>query len=279
MKKTLAKVNQELAKRYGSYASYPTEGDPDQIETYADGPAEAVDRLLDLFARPESQVLDIGCGAGFTLCRLAQKVGSIWGFEQSPDLLEAARMRVDALGLANATLVLGNVASPDDVSQLPDDGFDLAFSRLGPNLNASLMPKLRSDAYMVQELFQKPLGLLEAFGRTTFEADLGDNPKWLVEEYSWLGLMPVSIKEYYYESFFRDADHLSAYLASPLALFSWPMPPMLYDEERDRGGLELYVKYNTTTKGVRILNHRKVYLFRRARVQYAPAVPEVEQDI
>ena len=90
--------------------------------------------------------------------------------------------------------------------------------------------------------------------------------------------MPVSIKEYYYESFFRNADHLAAYLASPLTLFSWPMPPIPYDADRDRGALELYVKYNSTPKGIRILNHRKVYLFRRARVKYAPAAPELAPE-
>jgi len=97
--KTLEEIAEELAQRYGAYASYPTDVDPVRIETYSDGPADEVDRLLDIFAGAVSQVLDIGCGAGFTLCTLAQKVKSIWGFEQSPDLLEAARMRVDELGL------------------------------------------------------------------------------------------------------------------------------------------------------------------------------------
>jgi SAM-dependent methyltransferase len=145
MAKTLSEIDQELAREYGSYASYPSDVDPVYIETYYDGPAEEVDRLLDIFARPESTMLDLGCGAGFTLCQLAQKVRAVWGFEQSPSLLEAARLRVDGLGLGNTRLVLLNVAVPDDVSQLPDDTFDLAFSRRDPNLNASLMPKLKAE--------------------------------------------------------------------------------------------------------------------------------------
>ena len=59
--------------------------------TYGDGPADEVDRLLDIFATPESQVLDLGCGAGFTLCRVAPKVKTIWGFDQETELLEAAQ--------------------------------------------------------------------------------------------------------------------------------------------------------------------------------------------
>jgi SAM-dependent methyltransferase len=273
---TLTELDQELANRYGSYASYSTEVDPIQVETHGDSPADEVDRLLDILATPESQVLDLGCGADFTLCRLAPRVATIWGFDQDADLLTAARQRVAHLDLTNVTLVLGDVAIPDDVAKLPDDTFDLVFSRRGPNVNATVMAKLKTEAYVVQELYQDCLGLLEMFGRKSFLADVGDNPRWLVDEYSWLGLFPVSIKEYYYESFFRDADHLAAYLSQATMLCSWPMPPMPYEEERDRAALELYVRYNTTSKGVRLMNHRQVYLFRRTAVQYAPIAPEVK---
>jgi hypothetical protein len=60
-------VDRELAQRYGGYASYKNALDP-VSETFGDGPADEVDRLLELYARPESQVLDLGCGAGFTTC-------------------------------------------------------------------------------------------------------------------------------------------------------------------------------------------------------------------
>jgi SAM-dependent methyltransferase len=273
---TLSKLDQELAKRYSSFASYPTDVDPILVETYGDDPADEVDRLLDIFARPDSRVLDLGCGAGFTLCRLAPRVSAIWGFEQDDDLLAAARQRVASLNLTNATLVLGNVAYPDDVAQLPNNTFDVVLSRRGPNVNASLMTKLKPETYVVQELYRDSPGLLEMFGRKSFLPDVGDNPHWLVDEYSWLELFPISIKEYYYDSYFRDADHLAAYLLQEKMLFSWPMPSMPYEEERDRIALELYVRYNTTSKGVRVVNHRKVYLFRRATVHYFPVAPEVK---
>jgi SAM-dependent methyltransferase len=274
---TLTELDQKLAKRYGSFASYPTEADPVLVETYGDSPADEVDRLLDTLAGPDSRVLDLGCGAGFTLCRLAPRVAAIWGFDQDSDLLAAARQRVASLNLTNATLVLGNVTVPDDVAQLPDNTFDLVLSQRGPNVTASLMAKLKAEAYIVQELYQDSPGLLEVFGRKPFLADVGDNPYWLVDEYSWLELFPVSMKEYYYEVYFRDADHLAAHLSQEKALYSWPMPPMPYNEERDRPAMELYVQYNTTPKGVKVVNHRKVYLFRRMPVHYAPAAAEVKQ--
>lgn len=274
---TLAELDQELARRYGSYASYPTETDPVLVETHGDSPADEVDRLLDVLARPDSRALDLGCGAGFTLCRLAPRVAAIWGFDQDVDLLAAARQRVASLNLPNATLFLGDVTVPDDVAQLPDNTFDLVLSRRGPNVTASLMAKLKPEAYVVQELYQDSPGLLEMFGRKSFLADSVDNPRWLVDEYSWLGLFPVSIKAYTYEAYFRDADHLAAYLSLETALYSWPMPPVPYDEERDRQALELYVRYNTTPKGVRVVNRRQVYLFRTTVVHDAPVAPEVER--
>lgn len=273
--RTLEELDHELAAKFGAYASYTNDQEPILIETYADGPAQEVDRLLDLYARPDSLLLDLGCGAGFTLCRLAPKVEHIWGFEQQEDLLEAARLRAASVNIRNATFVHGNAAVLADADSLPDNAFDLVLSRRGPNVN-SFLCKMKPSALVIQELFQGYLGLLEMFGRKTFLGDLGHNQRWLIEEYSWLDLFPVSAKDYYVDLFFRDIDHLAAYLSQPGGLYSYPMPPMPYDAQRDRAALELYVKYNTTPQGVRVIQYRSVYLFRRTRVQYAPAVPDAQ---
>jgi SAM-dependent methyltransferase len=233
---------------------------------------------LDIFAKPESRVLDLGCGAGFTLCRLAPKVAAIWGFDENTELLEAARLRATQAGIDNATFVHGNVAMAEDVAKLPDETFDIVLSRRGPDVNQDLMPKLKPDAIVVQELWQDPLALFEIFGRKTFLCDIWYNPHNKVARYYRLNLFPVSIKEYFTESFFGDADHLIAFLSRPNAFYSWPMPPTPYDETRDRVALELYIRYNTTPDGIRVIDHRKVYLFRRMTVHYAPAIPSVKPE-
>ena len=110
MKPPVEELDQELAERYGGYASYKRDDDT-TIYTYGDSPSDEIDRLLDAYCKPESRVLDIGCGAGFTLCRLAPKVAEIWGFEQEPDLIEATHLRAAQLGLGNVQCVLGNVAT------------------------------------------------------------------------------------------------------------------------------------------------------------------------
>jgi hypothetical protein len=50
---------------------------------------------------------------------------------------------------------------------------------------------------------------------------------------------------------------------------------MPYEEERDRQALELYARYNQTPRGIRMINKRHVYVFRRTAVQYAPVEPGV----
>ena len=276
--KNLAELDRDLARDYGNYAIYSTDVDPGSVETYGDGPAEEVDRLLDIYAKPGSYVLDLGCGAGFTLCRLAQKVASIWGFDQDERLLTAAQLRAEEQGITNAKFILRSAASAGDADSLPDDYFDLVFSRRGPNVNA-FMQKMKDEAVVIQELFQGYLGLLEFMGRKSFLADLGDNPRWLIDEYSWLNLFPVSAKEYYFDFYFRDTNHLAAYLSRKTSLYSWPMPPMPYEAARDLPALELYAPYNMTSKGIRLINVRKVYLFRRIPVQYAPVDPNVKPDL
>jgi SAM-dependent methyltransferase len=278
-KNSLEKLDRTLAEKYGSYASYPHESDPILVKEYGDGPANEVDRLLDIHATPESHVLDLGCGAGFTLCQLAPKVKAIWGFEIDTELLAAAQLRAAQEKISNAKFVHGNIAEAEPVAQLPDDTFDLVFSRRGPDFKGVLMQKLKPDAILVQELYQDSLALFEIFGRKTFLQDTWYNPHNKVALYQRLNLFPVSIKEYFTESFFRDADHLIAFLSRPNAFFSWPMPPMPYDETRDRDALDLYIRYNTTADGIRVINHRKVYLFRREVVLRAPAVPSAQPSL
>jgi SAM-dependent methyltransferase len=86
--------------------------------------------VMDLVApAPGERVLDVGCGAGQSVVQLAGLVGEtgrVVGLDISEPLLAAAQKRIDARGLANAELVLGNAAT----ATFPEP-FDVAFSRFG----------------------------------------------------------------------------------------------------------------------------------------------------
>src|SRR3954453_3307890 len=95
----------ELAERYGAYASYQTASDPVATRYYGEDPTEELSRLLRLHTRPESNVLELGCGAGRNLCCLAATVREIWGIDPADDLLASATRRARAVGLTNVTLI------------------------------------------------------------------------------------------------------------------------------------------------------------------------------
>jgi SAM-dependent methyltransferase len=267
-------VDRALAKRYGAFASYTDDDDPIR-DYYGDNPADEMDRLLDMHALHSSRVLDIGCGAGFTLCRLATKVAEIWGIDQDEALLDAARQRVEALNLANTRLVSGNVAVADDLQTLPENTFDLLFSRRGPNVVPAMLRAIKPDAFIVQELVQGTLGLKPLFGREPFLPHVGCDPHWLIAEYQSLDFLPVSVKDYFFDEFYRDEAHLIGSLRGKM-LWDWRMPDMPYDEGLDRDALSLYARYNKSARGIRVTHRRSVYLFRRTRIARFPALPDAQ---
>jgi SAM-dependent methyltransferase len=273
---TLEERDRNLARKYGGYASYTeTDAAPILIRDWGESAAGEVDRLLDRYVGPEATVLDLGCGAGQTLCRLAPRVRAIYGFDQEEELLTAARERAAFLGITNATFLLGNVSIPEDAAALPDGAITLAFSRRGPNLTGAFLPKLTPDALLIQELVseQDGAGLKEIFGRKPFVPRSHGDADHLIGYYGGLEMLPVSAKSYWSEQYFRDADHLEANLRQGATLSNWWMPPLPYEPERDRAALELYARYNRTADGIRVLRHRRVYVFRRARVHFYPADP------
>jgi SAM-dependent methyltransferase len=258
--------DRELAERYGAFTSYHhTHAYPTHIEYHGEDPAAEVDRLLNQHATPESTVLDIGCGAGQTLCRLAPGVKQIWGIGLGEDLLQAARLRIERLGLTNAQVVHGNVNDPAAIKQLPEGVFNLAFSRRGPHFNEHLLPTLNTGAIFIQELVSDLDGysLREVFGRkhslNPYHASFPTNQQALLSNYARLGLVPVSCKEYFYEEYFRDGEHLAAFLTQV-----WAMLGTAYDPQHDQPALDLYVRYNTTSQGIRVLRQRKIFVLRLA---------------
>ena len=114
-----------------------------------------------------------------------------------------------------------------------------------------------------------PVRIGEVFGRRYYAPYASTDQEVFLSSYAKLGLLPVSCKEYFYEEFFRDSEHLEAFLMQVSVMLSpWllpqPLPHAAYDPLRDRAALDLYVRYNTTTKGIRVLRQRKIFVLRRA---------------
>ncbi|QBD76262.1 class I SAM-dependent methyltransferase [Ktedonosporobacter rubrisoli] len=262
----------EPARRYGAFASYESAASPASIEYFGENPATEMDRLLISYTTPASYVLDIGCGAGHALCWLAPRVSHIWGIDANEELLKTARLRAERLAPANTTLIYGGCENPDVLQHIPEASINVAFSRRGPRLNASLLRSLRKEAIFIQEIVSNldgyPLG--EIFGRRNYSLPSASEQEVLLKAYTDLGFFPISCKEYFYEEFFRDADHLAAFLSQiGVMLCPWLLPHALpdkpYDPANDQEALALYIRYNTTPRGVRLLRQRKILVLRRVR--------------
>jgi SAM-dependent methyltransferase len=88
--------------------------------------------------RPGEQVIDIGCGCGDSSLSLARAVGEggrVLGIDVSRPMLEVARRRAQAAGLANVTFEQADASS----ARLPG-GQDLLYSRFGVMFFAAPVP-------------------------------------------------------------------------------------------------------------------------------------------
>jgi hypothetical protein len=180
---------------------------------------------------------------------------------------------VRGLGLTNVTFVEGNTEVVEDVDQLPDNYFQIAFTESGPSINEHLVRKLTPDAYFLQEVggFYCDYHLLEIMGRIPFTnyAYHGWDQSH-IKQAADIGLLPVSFKNYFWEQYFRDLAHLEAYVSTEGVLSNWRLSPRPYQAERDRPALELYARYNMTPKGIRLLQHIQVLAWRRTPIHYYP---------
>lgn len=137
----------------------------------------ATEQMLDdVRLGPGSRVLDVAAGAGGQTLSAARQVGptgQVYATDISPAILEyAAKSAADA-GLGNVTTL---EADGEDLSALPDDGFDAAISRVGliyfPDQHRALTEMVRtlrpggrlsSVVYSTPDrngFFAKPVGII-----------------------------------------------------------------------------------------------------------------------
>jgi len=93
--------------------------------------ARTFDRLLSRLhqyvadqVEPTGRILDVGCGTGDLVWRLAPKADEVVGIELSPAMVDYANARRAERSLSNVSFVLGDAHRA--LAHLPDRHFDLA---------------------------------------------------------------------------------------------------------------------------------------------------------
>jgi arsenite methyltransferase len=82
--------------------------------------------------RPDTVALDVGCGTGFPLLELAERLGPasrVYGIDPWEAALERARLKARVWGVANVEIVQGDAAA----MPFADAQFDLIVANLGVN--------------------------------------------------------------------------------------------------------------------------------------------------
>lgn len=80
-------------------------------------------------AEAGERVLDIGCGTGSLACRCAEKGAQVTGIDISPQMLDVAREKVEAAGLADQ-VELREMSAVDLDEAFPEGSFDVVVSSL-----------------------------------------------------------------------------------------------------------------------------------------------------
>ena len=88
--------------------------------------------LNHLEMRPNMRVLDVGCGSGFPLLELAQRMGptcALYGIDLRETGIARARDKMEVYGVKNVDMRISQATS----LPFPDEQFDLVVSNLGIN--------------------------------------------------------------------------------------------------------------------------------------------------
>jgi ArsR family transcriptional regulator len=141
-------------------------------------------------------VADVGTGTGFVAAGVAPRVRGVVALDNSPSMLDMARKNLDALGIGNVELLLGEITA----LPLSSDSVDAAFANMVLHHAEDPKSMLREMARVV-----KP-------GGAVVITDEVEHPyAWMREEHAdvWLGFGKEQVEGFFYGAGLTDYGYES----------------------------------------------------------------------
>lgn len=234
----------KVTRKFGSFQNVPK-----SIADYPQGNPEALfeQKLLELSAK-DKVALDLGCGDGSFMLRLAQHFQEIVGIEISTERLKLAQAAQKQQGQNNVRFEKQDASH----TSFPDQSFDLVYSRRGPSPYQECQRLLKAqghfamisigekDAWELKEIFGRGQGY-HVWHTTALEQ--------AIEQLQQAGFAVTYQQDVFFDEYYPLIEHLDLFLQR-VPIFED------YDSEQDRAFLEAYVARAQTARGIHLPRQR-----------------------
>jgi len=244
----------KLAARFGGY--HVPKGSPASSRFPDGSPERAFDMLVRQLATREAVGLDVGCADGRNTFELAPVFEHLTGIDISEGMLGAAWRLQAERGATNVRFQ----AADAERTGFADESFDLVYSRRGPTFYQEYARLLKpGGCYAEIQIGEHDAReLKETFGRGQDYAErdvssLNRN----VLQLRVAGFEVIEAREYLYEDYYRDVDHLSLFLEGVPILTE-------YDAAADWPHLQRFAANHAGPEGVALGRHRVLIAARKA---------------
>lgn len=244
----------KVAARFGGY--HVAEGSPASNRFPHGNPEVAFETLVRNLAGARALGLDAGCADGRHTFELAPVFAHLTGIDVSEGMLEAAQRRKAELGITN----VGFEAADAERTGYASECFDLLYSRRGPTFYQEFARLLKPGGHYVEIQIgdRDARELKQIFGRGQDYGAWDDSfLERNVTELRDVGLDVIEAREYVYDDYFRDIDHLSFFLEG-VPIFTD------YDAAADAAYLQRYAAEHIGPYGVALERHRVLIGARKA---------------
>lgn len=200
-------------------------------------------------AKPTDRLLDIGTGGGKRVLKIADKIGSIVGIDNSEFMVKTAKKNLKKSGATNVEFLQMDAFN----LEFPDNSFDLVTIRhcdFSPKQVYRVLNKGRY--FMTQQVGEDDkLNIKESFSRGQFQGKkVGGMMRSYISGLKKAGFEDIKTDEYNSTEYYKTPEDL---------IFLLKHTPTILDfgkSKKDFGVLEQFIEENKAPKGIKTNSKR-----------------------